>query len=217
MRLYIGKRLRGGWGVGTRIGGGSRSSTGFLHLVFAIVAIALVVTYWKLAIGVFVAWLVFAAIWASRKEARKEKLARLTHAAKLGERVSKHLDMVNNGKTLSTRLNNCVKAIELLKEIAALDPNSEAVGGQSELLPQLQATKKVLPIVNALEKVEKAEFKGQKKLALNGILDALFQCQKDSITDADFTTVGLTTGPDGQLVTLGYLSQKAKGLGWTPP
>jgi hypothetical protein len=37
---------------------------------------------------------------------------------------------------------------------------------------------------NELEKAEKAEFKGQKKKALDAYLDALFLIRKDSIDDA---------------------------------
>ena len=103
------------------------------------------------------------------------------------------------------------------RRVIAIDTNEEVIENRTEILTRLKAAKKVLPIMNALDKAEKAEFKGQKKSALNAVLDALFQCREDNVTNSDFARIDLRGKPDGQLVTVEYLTQKAKDLGWNPP
>lgn len=212
MRFYVGKRLGKGWGVGTSIStrGTGGLFSGIVNLFLIFLVIGLLVTYWQIAILVFILWIALM-VYLS---VRKKQLAQLAKASKLVKTIQKHTDMIENGKTLNTKLNNCDKAIALLEEVAILDPNEKVIQNRTEMLSRINSAKKVLPIMDALQKVEKAEFKGQKKPALNAILDALFQCREANVTDSDFEIINLTNESDGKLVTIEYLTQKAKDLGW---
>lgn len=64
-----------------------------------------------------------------------------------------------------------------------------------------------------MEKAQKAEFKNQKKQALNAYLDVLYICKQEGTTDRDFVT-GEVNMPNGRPVTIEYIKKKAKKLGW---
>lgn len=220
MPIYISKGIGGGFRVGTRIGGGySRKKEGGLLVtliqgILLLVIIGLLISYWQIAIGIFFLWLVGTVWWGMAKEKAKTRAKLEAEIAKLGEKVQKHLDMVQNAKTLSTRQNSCTKAIALLQEIKELDRTRSIAQNTDDLLVKLHALEKTLPIGNILDKAEKAEFKGQKKQALNAYLDAIFECQKENVTAGDFQTSDLRDGATDDQISLNYLKQKARALGW---
>lgn len=223
MPIYLSKGIGGGFRVGTRIGGGyGRKNDGcflvtLVQGVLLLGIIGLFIAYWQIAIGIFVLWLIGTVWWGMAKETAKERAKLEAEVAKLGEKVQKHIDMVQNAKTLSARQNNCTKAIALLQEIKGLDPGGSVAQNTDSLLVTLSALEKTLPIGNVLERAERAEFKGQTKQALNAYLDAVFQCEKESVTDSDFRTADLRDGSTDEQVSLEYLKNKARSLGWEDP
>jgi len=220
MPLYLSKSLGGGFRIGTRIGGGyGRKNDGcflvtIVQAVLFLAIIGLFITYWQIAIALFVLWFIGTVWWGIEKEKAKEREKLKNEIATIGKKIEKHVEMVQNAKTLSARQNNCTKAISLLKEIKSLDPNGN-IADTGELLNILSATEKILPIGNILEKAERAEFKGQTQQAMNAYLDALYQCQKENITDTDFKLADLRDTTTSQFISVDYLKAKASDNGWT--
>ena len=66
--------------------------------------------YFLIAIVLLVAFY----IW---RDGRRKERVRLVRATQLGHQLEKKAKMIEGGKTLATRLNNCTQALELLKEI----------------------------------------------------------------------------------------------------
>jgi len=223
MPIYVSKGIGGGFRVGTRIGGGySRKNEGcflvtLIQGVLLLGIISLFITYWQIAIGIFVLWLIGTVWWRIAKEKAKARAKLEAEIAKLVDKLQKHLDMVQNAKTLSARQNNCTKAITLLQEIKGLDSSSSVSQNTDDLLVKLRALEKTLPIGNVLEKAERAEFKGQTKQACNAYLDAMFQCHKENVTDSDFQTADLRDVTTDERISVDYLKNKARNLGWQDP
>jgi len=220
MPIYISKGIGGGFRVGTRIGGGYRRKNEGSFLVTLIQGILLLgiiglfITYWKIAIGIFCLWFIGTVWWGMTKEKARARAKLEAEIAKLGEKLQKHLDMVQDAKTLSARQNNCTKAIILLQEIKTLDTGGTIFLNSDDLLVKLRALEKTIPIGHILDKAEKAEFKGQKKQALNSYLDAIFECQKANVTPEDFQNSDLRDGATDEQISLNHLKRKAHALGW---
>jgi rubrerythrin len=176
--------------------------------------IGLFITYWKIAVGVFVVWLVGTICWGIAKGSLESKAKLEAEVSAIEQRVQKHLDMVQNAKTFPARYNNCTQALTLAKELQALDPRNQVAKNTEELLRKLQSLEKTLPISDLLEKAEKAEFKGQRKQTLNAYLDALFRCQKESVSDTDFVLADVRDRSSAEPITLEFLKQKARSFGW---
>ena len=135
-------------------------------------------------------------------------------ASKLAIKVHKAIGKVNNGSTVSTRINNCRIAIKLLFEIAEFDPKCKVVTNRHELLSMLRSAKKVIPIEKSIDKYEKSIFKGHEKQALNALLDAIYYCNQNGISNNDFRNMQSRDNTETP-ITLNYLETRAKGLGWT--
>ena len=151
--------------------------------------------------------------WKIHSNSRQEELARLALASNLGEKLKKSVEKIKEGSTLGTRVDNCTTSLKLLEQIESLDPEQKVVQNRIVLGKKILALRKILPIHNCLEKADKAEFKGQKKVILNAMLDALYQCKKENVIDEDFRVAGLT-GDNDEQVTLQYLREKAISVGW---
>ncbi len=65
---------------------------------------------------------------------------------KLWEKVKKHLEVAEHGKTLSARQNNCSKAIALLREMNRFGSRGKVARKTDDLLAKLTALEKTLPI-----------------------------------------------------------------------
>jgi len=207
MGFYIGKRLGKGWGVGTRVRGGVLNR--FFSGIFMLVLISLSITYWKVFVPILVL-LVLLYFFKQENEAerqKKEQALRLTH------KLKKYTDKIENLKTHPAKLNNVLHALDLIREIAVLDPKQKVLRNRLETTQKLTAMERIIPIDVALEKAEKAEFKGKKEQALDAVLDALYICDNEDISDADFELVGFTH-KSGTAITVEFLRKKAESLGW---
>ena len=163
--------------------------------------------YFLIAIVLLVAFY----IWRDRR--RKEHV-RLVRATQLSHQLEKKAKMIESGKTLATRLNNCTQAIELLKEIAVYDPKQEVLQNRMELIEQIESIQKVLPVLESLEKADRYKFKGQNKKALDAYLDALYNCRKDNVRDRDFKLADLSGYVTLGLVSTSQIEDQARALGW---
>lgn len=231
MRIYGGKHLGGGFGIGisTRIGsssGGYRSYPknnssdvgGYLGITVAIIIGALTFALTQR----FILSLVFAIVAAIIVEIIKSDLKRKTQkkikvdieVSKISQQIQKYIDLIKNGKTLSTRENNCTKAIVLLKKLKRLQLDKNQVLITSDVMETLIVTQRVLPVGDLLLKAEKAEFKGQNKKAIDFYLDILYKFKKGQISDSDFSSIQLMDENTGKIITRNHIKYAAEALGW---
>jgi hypothetical protein len=175
---------------------------------------ALAIEYWKIALALLAGCLVLLLCWHRIKQKARERAEMADSIPKLWKRVKKHLEAVEHGKTLSTRQNNCSKAIALLHEMNSFGSRGKVARKTDDLLAKLTALEKTLPIGNFVEKAEKALFKKQRKQALNAYLDAIYECQKNNVTDRDFELSELVDAKSGEKIMPSYLKRRASDLGW---
>jgi hypothetical protein len=218
MGLYVSKNIGGGFRVGTRIGGGRRRKKdegGCISAVLLLVTIGLIFTYPRAAIlsGIAIVVVMFLYFWADAGS--KERKAKIADIQTLSNKLQKHLEMVNNGKTIPARINNCDKAIEILEEIQALDPDQKLTQHNSEsLISDLLSVKKTIPVEKLLEKASKAQFKGSQKLEQNALVDALYHCKTEGLADRDFSRAETVDPDTGKIVTIATIENRARSLGW---
>jgi hypothetical protein len=174
----------------------------------------LVTEYWEMALALLAGGIVLLFCWHRIKRRARERAEMADAIPELWKKVKKHLEVVEHGKTLSTRQNNCSKAIALLHEMNSFGSRGKVARKTDDLLAKLTALEKTLPIGSFVEKAEKALFKNQRKQALNAYLDAMYACQKNDVTHRDFELSELTDDQSGEQITLLYLKRKASDLGW---
>ena len=175
---------------------------------------ALGTEYWKIALALLVGGIVLLFCWHGIKQKSRERAEMADAIPKLWERVKKHLEVVEHGRSLSARQSNCTKAIALLREMNRFGSHGEVARKTDDLLAKLTALEKTLPVGKLVEKADKALFKNQRKQALNAYLDAMYECRKNGVTQRDFELSELMARPSGERITLSYLKHKAKDLGW---
>lgn len=178
----------------------------YLLLFFLMVSLA--VTFWPLALVAFLAW-VFAGVALGRRKAKRAQLLPLI------EKFQKHLASVRECKTFAARVHNCEAAIILLEQIKELDPQRAVLANSDSLSVKLGSLSKILPVLNTLDKADRAEFKGQRKKALDAYLDILYQCRKENITDNDFEAFDARTDLNHEHISLDHIQEKARRLGGT--
>lgn len=165
---------------------------------------------WYVICGVvFVIVAVFAVMMRGARRKELEKRIR-----RLSAEIDKHNEMIRHGKTVTTRLNHCSQAIELLKQIQELDPSDSICKDSAGTLLEFRHFSNTIPIQDAMQRAEKAVFKGKNREALNCLLDAIFHCEKEKLTDKDVD--GILAPESGAPITIEYLKSKATALGWTP-
>ena len=214
MGLYFSKSLGGGFRIGTRIGGNSKHGGCFIvsliQGIIALLAIALFIVYWQVGILLLFIWFIICIFWCNFEENRKN----LVQAEGMCLKLQRHIDLVHDSKTLSARLNNCNKSVSLLKEIMLLDPKGKVLLNATDMLNYLSSLERVMPVGDIIEKAERAEFKGQNKRALNYYLDAIFHCQKNNLSDNDFINADIRDVDSDDVISLDYLTEKARYNGW---
>ncbi len=218
MRFFLGQHLGGGFGVGVSVGTGGRAKADS-NAVGCLFAIILLVSMLLGALtGDVVGFLVFlavgfvAGIVASVKLMNKEELD--AELAKLAKQIEKHRLMIGEGKTLVTRERNCAKAITLIKEVQEKKLDPERARVIAETLVGYSVLQRILPICDWMEKAERAEFKGQKKRALDFCLDALLEWKRGNVSDEDCTSAGCTDEDTGEVLSRDLIERKARSLGW---
>jgi hypothetical protein len=97
------------------------------------------------------------------------------------EDLEKARSKSENAATPASKVSPFAKVIE---RIGGLYQHLDDVSVLQPLEQEARAYMDKARLDNELEKAEKAEFKGQKKKALDAYLDALFLIRKDSIDDA---------------------------------
>ncbi len=217
MGLYLSKNIGGGFRVGTRIGGGRRKKDegGCISAFLFLLTLGLIFTYPKVAIVTGIACVVVLFLYYWAKEGAAAKREKIQELQSLSVKVDKHLDMVNNGKILPARINNADKAIDLLHQIHALDPDQKLSEHNAiSLIGDLQSIKVTIPVERHLEKAAKAKFKGSNKMELNALLDALYHCETEGVTDDDFQRSETQTSYSNGIVSLSEIKARAKKLGW---
>ena len=224
MSIFFGKNLGGGvirsirrfgalGGRGRKRKSASSDSNGCFALIGGIVlgSIAFKVTQsFIISLVLVVVGVIFGIIIRIKVEDQQKLNIEL---GELSLKVKKHIDMIIDGKTLATRQNNCAKAITLLKNVQEKKLKSNQAKFTADLLETLFCMQRVLPIADLLLKAERAEFKGQKKKALDYYLDVLYEYKKGTIANRDFKVVQLTD-ESGEIITMDFIVLKAKALGW---
>ena len=228
MRIYGGKHLGGGFAIGisTRIGSyGGRGrnndlsdSDGYLSITIAVIIIVLLFSFTQnfilsIVIGV-VALVIIEAIKIDRRQKAEENIRMNNEITKASQKILKYIDFIENGKLLSSRENNCTKAIVLLNKLERMNLNNDQAQYISDVLEFLLSTQRVLPVSDLLLKAEKAEFKRQNKKAIDFYLDVLYEFKKGHISDSDFNLLQLMDENSGKVITKSRIVEAAKTLGW---
>lgn len=132
----------------------------------------------------------------------------------LSEAINQHLEKARSGKTLATREKNCLEAINLLETLLQIQTEPKDKAKTKTIIAGVKAVHKVLTIEDFISKAERAEFKNQKKRALNYYIDALLECRNSKITDQDMILAQLKNDHTKDQITLSWIKAKAKELGW---
>lgn len=165
-------------------------------IIIVIIAIALLVVRDRLA---------------ARRRHRKQILYELS---RLGISLQNTLEKIEKVKTTTSKINNCSKALDIMDEALAYPEAREVIENIDELRLRVIKIKKVLPVIDYIEKANKHRFKKKGKSELNCLLDALYEIGTNNITDEDFRIAKFVPADTKQMVTIQQIKTRAKELGW---
>ena len=134
--------------------------------------------------------------------------------AQLTEKANKHLAKIQTVKTTSSKINNCEKALKILRQAEQYPEYREVINGYDQLIDRIERTKKVLPVGKYLEKAQKHNFKGKDSSEKNSLLDALYEIRTKNITNEDFEIAELHDDQTGEIVTVEMIENRLYDLGW---
>lgn len=134
--------------------------------------------------------------------------------AQLTEKANKYLAKIQTVKTTSSKINNCEKALEILRQAEQYPECREVIEGYDQLIYKIESIKKVLPVGKYLEKAQKHNFKGKDSSEKNSLLDALYEVRTKNITNEDFEIAELHDDQTGEIVSIEMIENRLYDLGW---
>jgi len=130
------------------------------------------------------------------------------------EKVNNRLSKIQSVKTTSSKINNCEKALDLLKQADRFPGCRKVITNYDELVDKIERIKKVLPVGKYIEKAQKHNFKGKDSSEKNSLLDALYEIRTKNITNEDFEIAELHDDQTGEIVTIEMVENRLYDLGW---
>lgn len=224
MGIYFGKRFSNGFGIGIssgyyghKINNNKRTindSIGCLAFIVVIVSFGITYSFSNSLFASFiVAIIIFFILDSLIKSENIQKETDVEYFKSISQ-IQKYFNNITEGKVLTAAENNCSKAIVLLKELKEKKLRTKQYNEIEDLLDIFYLVQRILPIGDFLEKAQKAEFKGQKNKALNYYLDILYSFKNGKISVIDLEKAQLKSEPSGEIISLEYIKEKAKLLGW---
>ena len=107
---------------------------------------------------------------------------KMVHTEAVKESVEKHMDRSRLAKTITGKVNNANKALEVLKEAATNEHVKQLTVEETVNFIMTYINKEELKDIET--KAERFEFKGNYKKAIDAYKDALFYLKKDDVDDA---------------------------------
>jgi hypothetical protein len=167
-------------------------------------------TFIIIAIIVIAIW-IFAKYIGSQKKLKNQRFAEQVQIAR---QMQQAFDKIMKVKTTQAKINNCSKALDLMDMLLTYPEAREVVTNIDELRLRVIKIKKVLPVVDYVEKANKHRFKKKDKSELNCLLDTLYGIKTNNIRDEDFIIADVVPGDTGEKVTVPQIRARAKELGW---
>lgn len=163
---------------------------------------------------ILVVFVVIIAIWMYQSEKKKSSDKNKLAIAKLSEQANHYLSKIDSAKTVTSKINNCDKGLDLLIRAGQYPECRTVITNYDELIDRIQRIKKVLPVGDYLEKAQKHNFKGKDSSEKNSLLDALYEIRTNNITNEDFEIANLHDDQTGEIITVEKVENRLKDLGW---
>lgn len=145
---------------------------------------------------------------------RKQKKQRFAEQVQIAKQMQDAFNKIMKVKTTQAKINNCSRALDLMDTLLTYPEAREVVTNIDELRLRVIKIKKVLPVIDYIEKANKHRFKKKDKSELNCLLDALYQIKTNNIEDKDFIIADVYPENTQEIVSIQQIESRAKELGW---
>lgn len=167
--------------------------------------------FWMLFFVALLAGVIWYMVAKHERERKEERLRPIIYDA---YQLQKQLKKVNELKTPKSRVTRCEKAIAILEKHAGNTEAREVITNLDEVFQRLKSMKKVIPVVDYVERAYKHEFKGKDNAEKNALLDALYHIRMHRVTNADFFTAGVLPEATGEIIQIENIEKRLRELGW---
>lgn len=148
------------------------------------------------------------------QQKREERKGREAEVIRLAQRANDCFQKMESVKTTSSKINNCSKGLEFLKEAGKYPECRDIISNYDQMIEKAQSAKKVLPVIKYLKKSHRHNFKGKDSSEKNSLLDALYEIRTKSITNEDFEIAEAIDEETAELIRIENIENRLKELGW---
>lgn len=176
-----------------------------------LLTLGLAIRFWYLVVPALVGALVLVSSSRRKNEERLQVELHESEVADLVAKLRKDLDYAKNGKSLKTRLSNCDDALQILSALDSLD-TTNVVTNKSELREEVMRLKRVMPVVELIEKQDRYRVTQEVKREVRVLREVVYQIQMHGISDEDLQLVRPESRVLGGKVSLSDFEARLRAL-----